>query len=121
MAARTTSKSISDKFAAFSDPTRLRLLHLLRDGERCVGDLVTIIGLPQPTISRHLGYLRRSLLVKTRKSGLWIFYELAPASTPAHQKLLECLEACFTDVPALKSDARKAKRLRKQGGCCPKP
>lgn len=114
------SATLSSKFVAFSDPTRLRLLHLLKGGELCVGDLVTIIGLPQPTVSRHLGYLRRSGLVKTRKSGLWIFYELAPASTPSHQKLLECLEACFEDVPELKSDARKAARLRKQGGCCPK-
>ena len=51
----TTTSSMSGKFAAFSDPTRLRLLHLLRDGEVCVGDLiVAIVGLPQPTISTSL-------------------------------------------------------------------
>jgi ArsR family transcriptional regulator len=55
MPQRTASKAVSDKFAAFSDPTRLRILHLLlRAGELCVGDLVAILKLPQPTISRHL-------------------------------------------------------------------
>jgi ArsR family transcriptional regulator, arsenate/arsenite/antimonite-responsive transcriptional repressor len=116
-----SSASLSAKFAAFSDPTRLRVLHLLCDGELCVGDLVSIVGLPQPTVSRHLGYLRRSGLVMTRKEGLWIFYQLAPATTASHSKLLECLGACFADVPELKADARRAKQLRKRGGstCLP--
>lgn len=114
-----TSRSISAKFAAFSDPTRLRILHMLRDGEMCVGDIVTVLGLPQPTVSRHLAYLRRSGLVTNRKDGLWIFYGLATASSRAHEKMLECLEACFIDVPELKADRRRAERLRKRGGCCP--
>jgi ArsR family transcriptional regulator, arsenate/arsenite/antimonite-responsive transcriptional repressor len=115
-----SAPAISAKFAAFSDTTRLRILNLLRDGELCVGDLVTILDLPQPTVSRHLGYLRRSGLVTTRKNGLWIFYDLAPATSVAHGKLIECLGACFTDVPELKGDQRKAARLRKSGGCCPR-
>ena len=119
MPPRTASKSVSDKFAAFSDPTRLRILHLLREGELCVGDLVGILDMPQPTISRHLAYLRRSALVETRKSGLWMYYSLAMAKSEFHQKLLDCLTACFADVPELKSDARRAKKVRKAGGCCP--
>lgn len=119
MPPRASSKSVNDKFAAFSDPTRLRILHLLREGELCVGNLVTILGMPQPTISRHLAYLRRSQLVETRKSGLWMYYSLAVAKSQFHRKLLECLTACFVDVPELKTDARKAAKLRKAGGCCP--
>ena len=83
------SKSISDKFSAFSDPTRLRILHLLQAGELCVGDMVEILAMPQRTISRHLAYLRRSALVETRKSGLWMYYSLAPAKSDFHQKLLD--------------------------------
>jgi ArsR family transcriptional regulator len=119
MPRRTASKSVSDKFAAFSDPTRLRILHLLRDGELCVGDLVTILDIPQPTVSRHLAYLRRSALVETRKSGLWMYYSLSPAKSEFHRKLLDCLTACFTGLPTLKKDATRAKRTRKAGGCCP--
>lgn len=119
MPSRTTSKSVSDKFAAFSDPTRLRILHLLRAEELCVGDLVSILDMPQPTVSRHLAYLRRSELVETRKSGLWMYYSLAPANSEFHRKLFDCLTACFSDVPELKKDAARAKKLRKSGGCCP--
>lgn len=107
------------KFRAFSDPTRLRILHLLKGGELCVGDLVKIIQVPQPTASRHLAYLRRAGLVTTRKDGVWIYYMLAAAQNPFHQKLLECLSHCFDEVRELKTDATRAGRLRQRGGCCP--
>src|ERR1700684_3094038 len=85
-------------FRAFSDRTRLRILHLLTSGELCVCDLVRVIGSPQPKISRHLSYLRKAGLVKSRKDGLWMHYQLAPANTDFQRKLLECLACCFTDV-----------------------
>src|SRR6187549_1282654 len=69
-------------FRAMSDPIRLRILYLLRKaaldawsdgrrerccgGEVCVCDLQRVIGAPQPTVSRHLAYLRRSGLVRQR-------------------------------------------------------
>ena len=59
------------KFRAFSDRTRLRILHLLQEGELCVGDIVAILKVPQPRASRHLAYLRKADLVVVRKSGLW--------------------------------------------------
>jgi ArsR family transcriptional regulator len=107
-------------FRAFSDPTRLRILHLLLDGELCVGDIVQIMGAPQPTVSRHLAYLRRSGLVATRRNGLWNFYDLAPAKLPFHRDLLKCLKACFHAVPEIGQDSGKAKRVRRSGGCCPR-
>lgn len=106
------------KFRAFSDQTRLRILHLLRGGELCVGDLVEIIDVPQPTASRHLAYLRRAELVVTRKTGQWTYYTLAPAQNPFHKKLLECLSKCFDEVPEIEKDAARAAKLKKAGGCC---
>jgi ArsR family transcriptional regulator len=107
-------------FRAFSDGTRLRILHLLRDGECCVGDLVAVLRVPQPTASRHLAYLRKAGLVRVRRAGLWCHYSLAPAATPFHGKLLECLVCCFADVPQVREDAARAAKLRKTGaGCCP--
>jgi ArsR family transcriptional regulator len=107
------------KFRAFSDPTRLRILHLLQQGELCVGDVVQIIAVPQPTASRHLAYLRKAGLVQARKNGLWIHYSLVPPGNSFHQKLLECLKSCFHEVNKLKSDSARARKLRKSGGCCP--
>ena len=44
-------------FRAFSDRTRLRILYLLQGGECCVGNLVDILQIEQPSASRHLAYL----------------------------------------------------------------
>lgn len=116
---KTAAIPINRIFRAFSDATRLRILSLLKGGERCVGDLVSILGVPQPKVSRHLAYLRKAGLVEARERGLWNFYRLAPATSPFHQKLLECLSACFGDVPKVARDAEKARALKKSGGCCP--
>jgi ArsR family transcriptional regulator len=104
---------------AFSDRTRLRILHILRGGELCVGDIVESLRAPQPRISRHLAYLRKAKLVQVRKSGLWSHYSLAPAKTAFHRKLLECLGKCFTEVPELQADQARAAKIRASGGCCP--
>ncbi|MGA2032558.1 MAG: metalloregulator ArsR/SmtB family transcription factor [Thermoguttaceae bacterium] len=121
--AKTTPTEAQDTvdlmFRAFSDRTRLRILHVLRDGELCVGDIVASLRAPQPRISRHLAYLRKANLVVVRKSGLWSHYSLASPKTPFHCKLLECLEKCFTEVPELQADNARAARIRKSGGCCP--
>ncbi|MFZ1933041.1 MAG: metalloregulator ArsR/SmtB family transcription factor [Thermoguttaceae bacterium] len=107
-------------FRAFSDRTRLRILHVLQGGELCVGDIVEILQAPQPRISRHLARLRAAKLVTVRKSGLWSHYRLAPAKTPFHKTLLKCLAKCFREVPELQADAARAAKIRKSGGCCPK-
>jgi ArsR family transcriptional regulator len=107
-------------FRAFSDRTRLRILHLLQCGEMCVGDLVTVLDVPQSKASRHLAYLRKSRLVTVRRDGLWCYYSLAPAANSFQENLLNCLETCFNDVPEIKSDARRKTKLRKSGGCCSK-
>jgi ArsR family transcriptional regulator, arsenate/arsenite/antimonite-responsive transcriptional repressor len=102
-------------FRAFSDRTRLRILHLLADGEVCVGDLVTVLRLPQPTVSRHLSYLRRAGLVTVRRDASWMYYALAEPTGSFHTKLLDCLKSCFNEVPELTRDAARA---RKKPACC---
>ena len=112
------SELISRMFQAFSDPLRLRILYLLRQGEICVGDLVEILRVPQPTVSRHLCRLRQAGLVEIRKEGRWCFYALAGATSCFHERLLKCLGSCFEEVPELRDDAGHAARLRARGGCC---
>jgi ArsR family transcriptional regulator, arsenate/arsenite/antimonite-responsive transcriptional repressor len=107
-------------FRAVSDPLRLRILHLLKDAEVCVGDLVSVLRVPQPTASRHLAYLKRAGLVTARKNSYWTFYRLAPPRSAFHQKLFECLETCSSDVPELAKDQTRIERIRANGGCCPR-
>lgn len=116
----TAAKSKVDLlFRAFSDPIRLRILGLVKPGELCVCDLVEVLRLPQPTISRHLSYLRRAGLVTVRQERSWNYYALAPARSAVHTKLLECLSTCVRAIPKLASDAARAESVRQKGGSCP--
>jgi ArsR family transcriptional regulator len=118
-AAAPTAGRIDTVFRAFSDRTRLRILYLLQGGEFCVGDLVDVLGIGQPSTSRHLAYLRKAGLVKVRRAGLWCYYSLAPAKEPFHVKLLECLACCFSEAPEIRADQSRAREIREAGGCCP--
>ncbi len=106
-------------FRAFSDRTRLRILCLLQKREFCVGDIVEILQVPQPRISRHLAYLRKAKLVIARKAGLWSYYSLATAQTAFQKKLLSCLGNCFSEVPQIQADQVRAAEIKHSGGCCP--
>ncbi|MDQ6732375.1 MAG: metalloregulator ArsR/SmtB family transcription factor [Actinomycetota bacterium] len=64
-------------FRALGDPTRLRVLELLSDGERSVGKLVAALALPQPKVSNHLACLRWCGFVTTRREHRTIHYRLA--------------------------------------------
>ena len=60
----------------FSDPIRLMIIHELREGERSVGDLQAVLGIPQASVSRHLALLRDRGVVSTRREGKNIIYRL---------------------------------------------
>ncbi|MFQ5575809.1 MAG: ArsR/SmtB family transcription factor [Anaerolineae bacterium] len=81
---------------ALSDETRQRILEILRaEGEKCVGDLVDLFNLAQPTISHHLNFLRQANLVASRKEGKQIYYRLNS------DNIVECCGMLFTKfVPA---------------------
>lgn len=63
-------------FAQLGDPTRLRLLWLLREGERSVGALSAACGTARPSVSQHLARLRAAGLVRVRKDGRRALYSL---------------------------------------------
>ncbi len=62
---------------ALAHPTRLKILALLRDGERCACEFGPLLGLGQPNVSQHLGILRRAHMVNTRRDGVRIMYNLS--------------------------------------------
>ena len=116
----TTPDTLADStrlLKAFADPVRLRLLNLL-SGEReevCVCHLHEALGLSQPTVSRHLAYLRKHGLVVGRKEGLWVHYRLARPKAGLHRILLGCLDSCLGD-PVVFGDDRR--RLETAVSCC---
>ena len=81
-------ESLETLFKALADRTRLRILALLAQGEVCVCDINGTLGIPQPTASRHLAYLRRSGLVQDRREGLWVYYRIADQADPVINAVL---------------------------------
>ena len=70
------TEQLADLFKLLSDQTRLRILVMLAGGERNVGSICQELGLPQPTVSHHLGLLRMQNLIKNRRNGKQVFYGL---------------------------------------------
>jgi ArsR family transcriptional regulator, arsenate/arsenite/antimonite-responsive transcriptional repressor len=102
-------------FKALADETRLRILGLLLTGEVCVCDIHESLKIPQSKASRHLAYLRRSGLVETRRSGLWIHYRLGRLADPVLAAIVDAVRHALTHVDVVYKDAE---RLQKRTGCC---
>jgi ArsR family transcriptional regulator len=100
---------------ALADPTRLRILGLLQQGEVCVCHIHDSLRISQPKASRHLAYLRRAGLVETEKRGLWVYYRLAAQPDAVAQTLLDAARHCVAHLDTAKHDAA---RLTKVTGCC---
>lgn len=101
-------------FKALADPVRLRLINLLADREVCVCHLHEALDLPQPTVSRHLAYLRKSGIVVGRKDGLWVHYRLTDPATALHRGVLQAAGPCLADLGVMKADRERLSRLT----CC---
>jgi ArsR family transcriptional regulator len=82
---------LARRFAALSDPVRLRLLSLLAtnaDGSVCACELVGPVGKSQPTVSHHLKVLREAGLVTSEKRGTNVWYAAVPAALEALREAL---------------------------------
>ncbi len=107
-------RHLSTFFAALSDLTRLRLLHLMKNGEICVCFLQGVLRTNQPKISRHLAYLRNAGLVEARQDGKWMHYSLKKQEKELQRILSETLK-CVEKEPQIAKDIKRLKEIR----CCP--
>ncbi|AUB61544.1 transcriptional regulator [Methanobacterium subterraneum] len=80
----------ADTIKALADPTRLKILHLLKCGELCVCEIITAMEKPQPTVSHHLNILKKAGFLKWRKEGVWVHYSLSnPKITESLDELIK--------------------------------
>ena len=77
-----SAENLAQLFKAISSPVRVQMLDILsrHAGEVCVCDIEGQFALSQPTISHHLGVLRKAGLVQSEQRGLWAFYFVRPAA-----------------------------------------
>jgi ArsR family transcriptional regulator, arsenate/arsenite/antimonite-responsive transcriptional repressor len=114
----TQIESLERLFQALGDPTRLRIIGLLLEGEVCVCDLHASLDISQPKVSRHLAALRRAGLVVARRNGLWIHYRLTELADP---RLAAVVAAVAAALPQIATVRRDAAALSKTTGCVGAP
>jgi DNA-binding transcriptional ArsR family regulator len=68
---------IAERFRALAEPTRIKILDRLRDGEASVQELTEVIGSTQQNVSKHLGVLRQAGIVRRRRDGNYVHYSIA--------------------------------------------
>jgi len=107
-------KSFLKVSKALSDPNRIKMIKLLEQGERCVCEIQAVLGLAQPTISKHLKVLEEAGLVLSRKQGMWVLYRLPRQEEVENryaQTMLELLGTWLNDDPEIKSALGKLSEL----------
>ena len=105
--APTNIDTLETVFKALADKTRLRILTLLGDEEVCVCHIHDSLRLPQPTVSRHLAYLRRTKLVDARREGVWIHYRLSAALDPVVRAVIDASVHAVTHAPTASKDRKQ--------------
>jgi len=79
-------------FRALSDPIRLEILEILREGEKCVCEIIPQVGIVQPLVSRHLKILKECGLIKDRKKGNKRLYSVTDP------RIFETIDAVTTEL-----------------------
>ncbi len=98
---------------AIADPSRPRILKLLEDGELCVCQITTVLGLAPATVSKHLSLLRQAGLAAQRKAGRWIYYRLAErSSNPYAAPMLVLVRSVSGDDDIIAADRGKLCEVR---------
>jgi len=87
----------ADFFKTLAHPARIRVLELLRDGERSVGELIPEVGLESSHLSQQLAVLRRANVLQARKDGTAVLYSV---SDERMFELLEVAKAIITSTLA---------------------
>lgn len=91
------SEAAAELLKAMANPQRLRVLCLLLDGERSVGQINAQVPLSQSALSQHLGVLRERKLVTTRRAAQTVYYSVAPG--PVHD-IIRTLHSIYCAPPA---------------------
>lgn len=92
---------------AVADPSRVRILKLLEQGELCVCQITTVVELAPATVSKHLAALKTAGLVQLRRDGKWAYYRLAERDFNAYARsFLDLVGASLEDDPTTAEDRR---------------
>jgi ArsR family transcriptional regulator len=81
----------ADVIKVIGHAERLKILEVLEDGERAVGEIQDCLGLPQATVSQHLAKMRGWNIVDSRRDGVHVYYQI---TEPKVRHVLDCIRDC---------------------------
>jgi ArsR family transcriptional regulator len=96
---RLSAKDRSVIVKAMAHPTRLLVMDVLTQGEKCVNDLTNLAGCDVTTLSKHLSVMRRAGLLQCDKRGVNVFYQIA---CPCFLEFFRCIDLIQANQTHLK-------------------
>ena len=100
----------------FGDRNRIRIINLLTRRKMCVCELAHVLGVTQPSVSRHLKKMKESGLITDEQDGFWTNYRLC-LDSPWIKDLLDYIRHWGKEDAVLKKDLLKARGLRRDKVC----
>ncbi len=108
---RQPMKEIAIIFKALSDDTRLRVIKLLQERELCVCELMQVLDMSQPRISRHMSVLKNAGFVDDRREGKWVHYFLCNGTDNEDiKRILQSFSQMANDNKLVQEDKKKLKK-----------
>ena len=109
-------KHIERLFKALADKNRIRILALLAEKECCVCELSFVLGITQPSVSRHLKKMKRAELINNKKDGVWTNYYIQKKS--GYMRIvLEELDSWIKNDISIRADRKKLKAAKRTQLC----
>ena len=104
---------------ACSDKNRIRILKLLEKKNLCVCEIAFVLGITQPSVSRHLKKLKKVGLIESEQDSFWTNYVLKPKNSYA-SNISSLMRKWLTNDNVIKKDITKLKKANREKLCCTK-
>jgi len=108
---------LSQVYSMLADKNRLRILKLLEYKPMCVCELTYVLGIRQPSVSRHLRKLKESCLIDSRQDGYWTEYFINRRGDEYSRILMGILSGWINDDPIIIEDIKKAGQAHRESLC----
>lgn len=114
-------KNVVQAMKLLSDPSRLRILMILTKRELCVCQIMGVLGISQPLVSRNLTLLNGAGLLDERKDGKLVFYSLKKEISPIYRSIIAVLRTALKSDSILTGDLmtlRDCRQFQEKTGRC---
>ncbi len=110
-------RNIEKLFKALADSNRLRILKMLEVRPLCVCEITEVLGIAQPSVSRHLAILKDANLVEDSKEGQWVIYSLSKSADRTVRYVLKGLHSWIVNDGQVLNDREKARKVARSQLC----